>query len=162
QTEAWAGDLKKFIRTKSVQEALQQAFNASNSAVDSRLLIQGWGQLPEPSPLPPEFDWDFVAKTFRGKLRTLREGDSDLRAVLQKQAAVETAENMRQALGVQPEFDLDRYREALLERYASLHFDTLDTTGAKYSGVKLWSVFIPQSIRDCQDYFPQHFEIPKE
>src|SRR5262249_42899428 len=34
QTEAWAGDVKLFIRTRSVQDAMQQAFNASNSIID--------------------------------------------------------------------------------------------------------------------------------
>src|SRR5262245_25474582 len=58
QTEAWAGDVKQFIRTNGVREALRQAFNSSSSAVDGGLLKQGWRQLPEPSPLPPDFDWD--------------------------------------------------------------------------------------------------------
>jgi len=162
QTEAWAGDVKQFIRTKGLQEALRQAFSSSNCAVDGALLKQDWRQLPEPSPLPPDFDWDYVAKAFSRKLRALREEDGDLRQILQTQAAVETAAHTRQALGVQPDFHLQPYREALLERYANLHFDTLDMSGANYDGVKLWSVFVPQTVREAREYLPQLYEIPKE
>jgi len=28
--------------------------------------------------------------------------------------------------------------------------------------VKLWSVFVPQSVRECQEYYPQVLELPKE
>jgi predicted NACHT family NTPase len=63
---------------------------------------------------------------------------------------------------VQPDFHLRNYREALLERYANLHFDTIDTSGANYSGVKLWSVFVPQTARESSEYLPQLHEIPKE
>ena len=49
-----------------------------------------------------------------------------------------------------------------MERYGNLNFESLDTTGAYYSGVKLWSVFVPQSVRECQEYYPQVLELPKE
>jgi hypothetical protein len=99
QTEAWAGDVKQFRRAEALQTALRQAFEASNSAVDGALLKQGWRQLPEISPLPPDFSWDYVAESFSRRLRSLRQQDSDLRQVLQTQADVETAANTRQALG---------------------------------------------------------------
>ena len=34
--------------------------------------------------------------------------------------------------------------------------------GAFYSGVRLWSVFVPQSVRECHQYNPRLLEIPKE
>ena len=49
-----------------------------------------------------------------------------------------------------------------MKRYGNLNFESLDTTGAYYSGVKLWSVFVPQSVRECQEYYPQVLELPKE
>ena len=49
-----------------------------------------------------------------------------------------------------------------MERYGNLNFESLDTTAAYYSGVKLWSVFVPQSVRECQEYYPQVLELPKE
>ncbi len=60
------------------------------------------------------------------------------------------------------EFDAERYRAAVLKRFDKLSFEMLDTTGAFYSGVRLWSVFIPQSVRECHQYNPRLLEIPKE
>ncbi len=161
QTIAWVNDIKQFVRTKEFKAALSAAFDASNSAVDASLLKQGWKSLGATG-LPDEFDWDYVAKTFSRKLRTLREEDSDLRQIVEAQAAVDTADNTRQALGVQPDFRLKLYREALLERYANLHFDSVDTSGANYNAVKLWSVFVPQTVRETREYLPHTHEIPKE
>jgi len=59
-------------------------------------------------------------------------------------------------------FDAERYQSALLKRFEKLNFEMLDTTGAFYSGVRLWSVFIPQSVRECHQYNPRLLEIPKE
>ncbi len=60
------------------------------------------------------------------------------------------------------EFDAERYRAAVLKRFDKLNFEMLDTTGAFYSGVRLWSVFVPQSVRECHQYNPRLLEIPKE
>jgi NACHT domain len=68
------------------------------------------------------------------------------------------------AVAVAPlvEFDAERYRATLLKRFDKLNFEMLDTTGAFYSGVRLWSVFVPQSARECHEYNPRLLEIPKE
>jgi GTPase SAR1 family protein len=60
------------------------------------------------------------------------------------------------------EFDSEDYRAAVLKRFDKLNFEMLDTTGAFYSGVRLWSVFVPQSARECHQYNPRLLEIPKE
>ncbi len=65
-------------------------------------------------------------------------------------------------LALPAEFDAERYRAAVLKRFDKLNFEMLDTTGAFYSGVRLWSVFVPQSVRECHQYNPRLLEIPKE
>ncbi len=60
------------------------------------------------------------------------------------------------------EFDAERYRAALLKRFDKLNFERLDTTGASYNAIRLWSVFVPQSVRECHQYNPRLLEIPKE
>ncbi|MBL8149111.1 MAG: HEAT repeat domain-containing protein [Blastocatellia bacterium] len=61
------------------------------------------------------------------------------------------------------DFDLESYRKALLQRYRSLDFDSFDTKGAYYrNSVALWDVFVAQTVRDCQQYYPQILELPKE
>lgn len=37
----------------------------------------------------------------------------------------------------------------------------MDTCGAYYA-VQLWSVFVPQSVRECHTFRPQLLELPKE
>jgi hypothetical protein len=66
------------------------------------------------------------------------------------------------ATALPAEFDADRYRTAVLKRFEMLNFEMLDTTGAFYSGVRLWGVFVPQSVRECHQYNPRLLEIPKE
>ena len=60
------------------------------------------------------------------------------------------------------EFDSGGYRIAILKRFDKLNFEMLDTTGAFYSAVRLWSVFVAQSVRECHQHNPRLLEIPKE
>ncbi|HEX3151355.1 MAG TPA: NACHT domain-containing protein [Gemmataceae bacterium] len=66
------------------------------------------------------------------------------------------------AAALPAEFDAESYRKAVLKRFDKLNFEMLDTTGAFYSGVRLWSIFIPQSVREVHQYNPRLLEIPKE
>lgn len=66
------------------------------------------------------------------------------------------------AAGAVPAVDVDAYRRAVQQRFGKLSFEMLDTTGAYYGGVRLWSVFVPQSVRECHEYNPRLLEIPKE
>lgn len=66
------------------------------------------------------------------------------------------------APGAVPVIDVDAYRRAVQQRFGKLNFEMLDTTGAYYGGVRLWSVFVPQSVRECHEYNPRLLEIPKE
>nr|WP_321469389.1 HEAT repeat domain-containing protein [uncultured Desulfobulbus sp.] len=60
------------------------------------------------------------------------------------------------------EFDAESYRTAVLKRFDKFNFEMLDTTGAFYSEVRLCSVFVEQSVRECHQYNPRLLEIPKE
>ncbi|MBK9315531.1 MAG: NACHT domain-containing protein [Acidobacteria bacterium] len=158
----WIVTLKSFIQSEGVQKAIRFAFNKSDSGIDPLLFVQSWKSLSDAQNLPEDFSWSRIAKRFSRSVRKLREEDDELREIMKAQSVAETAQSVQQLAGLAPDFDLEKYRQALLERYANLHFETLDTTGAYYSGIKLWSVFVLQSVRDCQDYIPQQLEIPKE
>ncbi len=60
------------------------------------------------------------------------------------------------------EFDAEGYRAAVLQRFDAINFEMMDTSGVLYGGVRLWSAFVPQSIRECHEYNPRLLEIPKE
>jgi predicted NACHT family NTPase len=78
-----------------------------------------------------------------------------------------TAEAVRQMAGRTVPFDLTRYREAILEQYQFLQLESLGSSkyeqeGVNYRTVPLWSVFVAQDVRECQDDSLQSYEIPKE
>src|SRR6185436_10942222 len=79
-----------------------------------------------------------------------------------ERAAQVAATGSAAAVALPAEFDAERYRDAMLKRFENLNFEMLDTTGAFYSGVRLWNVFVPQSVRECHQYNPRLLEIPKE
>jgi GTPase SAR1 family protein len=79
-----------------------------------------------------------------------------------KMAANNVTTGSPAAVALPIEFDAERYRAAVLNRFDKLNYEMLDTTGAFYNGVRLWSIFVPQSVRECHKYNPRLLEIPKE
>jgi predicted NACHT family NTPase len=79
-----------------------------------------------------------------------------------ERAAYVAATSGAAAVALPAEFDAEGYRAAVLKRFDKLNFEMLDTTGVFYSGVRLWSVFVPQSARESHQYNPRLLEIPKE
>lgn len=61
-----------------------------------------------------------------------------------------------------PPLNLAGYAKAVHDRYAKLKLESLDSTGCYYRELELWRVFIPQHVRECQEYLPQVLELPKE
>ncbi|HKQ75500.1 MAG TPA: HEAT repeat domain-containing protein [Blastocatellia bacterium] len=161
QLKELAPRIKQFLDGREVKTAIWLAFTESDSPVDDNLLVEGWRRMPNAPALPEDFSWSYVAKSFTRAIRRLREQDPELREILVAQADAETSLATRQIAGLPPEYDLEGYRESLLEYHGNLKLELLDATGSNYR-VKLWSVFVPQTARDCQEYFPQLFEIPKE
>ncbi len=76
--------------------------------------------------------------------------------------AIHTIAGAATPVALPAELDAEGYRASVLKRFDKLNFEMLDTTGAFYSGVRLWSVFVPQSVRECHQYNPRLLEIPKE
>ena len=61
-----------------------------------------------------------------------------------------------------PPLNLAVYAKAVRDRYAKLKLESLDATGCYYRELELWRVFVPQHVRECQEYLPQVLELPKE
>ncbi|NEP01132.1 MAG: hypothetical protein F6K58_21230 [Symploca sp. SIO2E9] len=59
-----------------------------------------------------------------------------------------------------PDFDVRKYQARLLERYGNFNVSTLDTDGAGYNRLQLWSIFIPQNVRQVHELLPQAYELP--
>ncbi|MEW6495992.1 MAG: NACHT domain-containing protein, partial [Cyanobacteriota bacterium] len=154
--------LKQFISNKSIKEILGSAFKDDCQVLDAATLAKTWNQLNLLS-LPDEFDWKQVGKRYVKKVKAIVRESDELRAILDSQKLEGIEQNTKELVGIVPEFDLRRYQEGLQERYANLNLDSLDTSVYDYrEKLKVWQVFIAQNVRECQEFLPQVYEIPKE
>jgi predicted NACHT family NTPase len=154
--------LKQFIKDKSVKEILGSAFKDDCQVLDAATLAKTWNQLNLRS-LPDEFEWERVAKRYLKKVKALVRESDELRALLDSQKLEGIEQNTRELAGIVTEFDLERYQEGLRERYGNLNLDSLDTSIYDYrERLKVWQIFIAQNVRECQEFLPQVYEIPKE
>ena len=161
ELRAWLDDVRRFVGQDAVLAAIRELFLTPGAPLDPGVLAAAW-QGPETPRLPDEFSWARVAKRFARKVGEIRTSTAELKETFDALAAAQGDAALRELAGLPPEFDLETYREALIERYGNVSFDSLDTSGASYNAVRLWNVFTPQSARATQDYMPQLFELPKE
>jgi hypothetical protein len=161
ELRAWLDDVRRFVGQDAVLAAIRELFLTPGAPLDPGVLAAAW-QGPETPRLPDEFSWARVAKRFARKVGEIRSSTAELKETFDALAAAQGDAALRELAGLPPEFDLETYREALIERYGNVSFDSLDTSGASYNAVRLWNVFTPQSARATQDYMPQLFELPKE
>ena len=147
--------LEEFIKNKQVAEILGGTF--TTDSIDTRTLKYTWKQLQSKT-LPDEFSWERVSKRYRKKVKAIIQETPELREILDSQNLDKIAE----AVPVQPDFDLNRHQEGIREKYGNLNLESLDTDGCAYNTLKLWNIFVPQNVRECQEYLPQVYEIPKE
>ncbi|MGO9597175.1 MAG: NACHT domain-containing protein [Isosphaeraceae bacterium] len=154
-------DVRRFVDADIVKGALGGAFEGADSKVSADDLAQGWQAVGSERKLPGDFSWAKLARRMGRRIQDIRAESPELREILEARATIDTAQATRQIAGLQPGFDLLAYRQALQKRYQRLNLESLDTTGLDYT-VTLWSVFVPQSARASQDYFPRILELPKE
>jgi len=154
--------LKQFIKDKTVKEILGSAFKDDCQVLDAVTLAKTWTQLNSRS-LPDGFEWERVAKRYLKKVKAIVRESDELRALLDSQKLEAIAQSTQEIAGIAPEFDLRRYQEGLQERYGNLNLDSLDTSVYDYrEKLKVWQVFVAQNVRECQEFLPQVYEIPKE
>lgn len=158
----WLDDVRRFTRHEQISAAIASRFLDPDDPLDPAVFARAWQQIESAHTLPDDFSWQRVAKRFGRKVDEIRQSSGELQETFASLAAARMSGNIGQLVGLPPGFDLDAYREALIERYGSLHFESLDTAGVYYGGVRLWNVFVPQSVRECHEYYPQLLEIPKE
>ncbi|GEM_PF-1239302 len=61
-----------------------------------------------------------------------------------------------------PAFDLILYQQAMRKRYGRLKLEELDPTTHDIRALTLTDVFIAQGVRECAEFMPRVFELPKE
>jgi hypothetical protein len=161
QMREYIQPLKQFVLRGDVAAILGRAFELECKSIDIRILNQNWQDLTAQS-LPDDFDWELVSKLYVRAIKKIINESEKLRSIHAAQAQIETSSGVRDLVGITPEFNLGKYAEGLVEQYGNVKLDSLDTTGVYYSELKLWKIFIPQNVRECQEFLPQVYELPKE
>ncbi|NEQ75319.1 MAG: NACHT domain-containing protein [Okeania sp. SIO2C9] len=149
--------LKKFIENKSVLEVLVSAFDNDIKFLETKKLVTIGNEI-NPR-LPDEFNWNFVAEQYRRRVKKIIRESDELREILNSENLDKLA---NQNTEIKPDFDLEKYQEGIREQYGNLKLESLDTSGYAYNQLKLWRMFIPQNVRESQEFLPQVHEIPKE
>ncbi|NJL91299.1 MAG: NACHT domain-containing protein, partial [Coleofasciculaceae cyanobacterium SM2_1_6] len=153
--------LKKFIDKQEVAAALGMAFDVECKAIDTSLLVKSWADLNSPL-LPEDFDWDFLSKSYIRKVKRIVQSSEKLRPIFEIQTLESIAKATQETAGIAPAFNLAQYAEGLRERYGNLKLESLNTDGCAYNALKLWRMFVPQQVRECQEFMPQVYELPKD
>ncbi len=161
EVKAFAKPLKRFIKDKTVIPILGAPFQPDFTSLDIPGLMDGWRALDLPD-LPGDFNWELVCKRFVKKVNAIRLESEEMRKTFDSENLKQIAGSVERLAGVTPDFDLKKYKEGLLERYGYLNMESLDTAGSAYNAVRLWRMFIPQTVRECREFMPQMYEIPKE
>ncbi len=157
QLKQYTKPLKLFLKNKSVLETLGSAFDNNVKVLDTKTLAIIGNEINPP--LPNEFNWERVAKRYLRKATAIRMESDELRKILDSQNLGNLA---NQNFEIKPDFDLEKHQEGILEQYGNLKLESLDTSGYGYNDLKLWRMFIPQNVRESQEFMPQLHEIPKE
>ncbi len=151
--------LKVFVLNDAVKPILGDAFAVDCQIIDTFALAQSWQSLSLPE-LPPEFNWDKLGKFYLRRVKEIIKNSDKLTAIFSIQAKHEDTENLQEMAGVKKEYNLENYAKGLKNEYQHLKLECLDTTS--YEQIKLWRMFVPQSVKRCKQFIPQLYEIPKE
>ncbi|MEM7538687.1 MAG: NACHT domain-containing protein [Chloroflexota bacterium] len=168
EVDALTPAVERFVYDDAVQDAIGNLLIEPAFVLDVGLFAHVWQSLAqneedETPKLPDDFSWQRVAKRFARAAKNIRELSPDLAQFFRNLAAEEDTKTLREMQGPTTRFDLDAYREALRERYANLSLDRVDLDGSSYNRVRLWQVFVPQTVRESHNFVPQSLlDIPKE
>lgn len=161
QLQLYIKPLKQFINNTFVQQTLGNGFKDDCQFLDAGTLSKTWYDLNLCS-LPDEFDWEQVAKRYLKKVKAIIRESHELRSLLDSQNLEAAQESLKEIAGIPTDFDLNCYREGILEQYGNLKLESLDTSGYAYNELKLWRMFVAQNVREVHQLLPQLHEIPKE
>lgn len=153
--------IKRFIRDDEVKPWLGRAFDPEGRPLEAEALAAKWALLGLKT-MPPDFDWEQVTKQYVRAVKAIRKQDKELRELISLSYQEAIKANVEQIAGVPPDFDLRKYQATLREKFGRLKLDALETTGSAYNALRLWNIFVPQNVRECQEFTPQLYELPKE
>jgi len=154
--------LKQYLKLQEVNEILGNPFKDDCDSIDTNKLAAIWYEINNSCLLPDDFNWKRLGNKYVKKVKEIIRETPELRAILDSRNLEEIKINTTEIAGIIPQFDLEKYQEAIRETYGNLKLDSLDTSGAAYDNLKLWRIFIAQNVRETHQILPQVHELPKE
>ncbi len=154
--------LKKFTRDKSVRQTLALAFeeaigkytDSNSSSCFSHYILQQTWQDGDFKSLPDNFDWEKLGKRYLGKVKAIVQESDELRKLFDTENLAKIKKNLDEITPTIADFNLERYRQTILDNYSRLRLDSLDTRDENNSqdsnkilrNLKLWQIFVPQHL----------------
>ena len=157
----FAQPLKRLLADAEVKRELGKAFDTDTRKLNWQLIEAKWEGIST-TQLPPDFDWEQLIKSYVRFVKDFIRSDAGLAEQLKLDRQEKIAQSTAELVGVPVDFDLTKYQESLREKFGSLSLDSLDTTGAAYDNLRLWKIFVAQDVRECAEFAPQLYELPKE
>ena len=157
-----AKPLKNLLANEAVRKELCRAFETDISLLNWQLLPETWQTLSPPVNFPEDFEWEELARNYVRRVKRLIRKDEELARQLELDQQKAIKDSNSALVGVPVDFDLRQYQKSLKEKFGSLSLDSLDTTGAAYDNLRLWKIFVAQDVRECAEFSPQMYELPKE
>jgi predicted NACHT family NTPase/HEAT repeat protein len=161
QIKQYLEPIQKFIEQPKVAAILGNAFEVNCKSLDTAFLAKTWQETNLPF-LPEDFDWELIGKLYIRGVKQIITKSEKLRPIYDVQLQEKNAKNLDELVGIAPDYNLEKYAEGLGEQYGNLKLESLDTTGVYYNELKLWKIFIAQNVRECQEFLPQVYEVPKD
>ncbi len=153
--------LVQFVQDDAVKPLLGRAFEPDCQKLDTVGLAQVWSRSSfkgKPFPaMPHEFDWAEVGSLYLKKVRRIVRETPELKALLEMDLLEQQTESLKQLAGINPGFDVAKYRQSLQCSYGALKLHTLDSTD-RADPMKLWNMFIEQTVREALP--PLRYEVP--
>ncbi len=154
--------LKIFITHTEVLQYLGEPLRPEANSLDAARLLSLWKTVIGPVPaLPTDFHWQGIARLYPKKVSYIIQSSLDLRQILDSVNLDRIAAHTQQLAGPDPGFDTNQYAKELRKQWDDLDIENLAPTSCYYE-LKLWDIFIPQTVRECREYLPQFHELPKD
>ena len=163
EIKTYIKSLKKFTRDKSVRQTLALAFKEaigndtdsnSSSCFSHYILKQTW-QDGNFKSLPDNFDWEKLGKRYLRKVKAIIKESDELQQLLNATNLEKIRETLDNSTPTIADFNLERYRQTILDNYSRLRLDSLDTRDENNSqdsnkillrNLELWQIFVPQHL----------------
>jgi hypothetical protein len=153
--------LELFLKDPEVHSILGPALTSHSTRLDAADFSKVWDDLNMPT-LPLDFSWSRVLKRYQKSVTAIRRDTPGLQAILNTELLESIAAGVGAAAPIAPDADLIRYQKAMQRAYGYLKLETLDATTYDLQRLRLDRLFVPQSVRECNEFFPQLFELPKD